>query len=67
MSGLPKMKTLPRHPGDALRLVAGAAILLVCLLTVRPDEDLERVLDFIARIRPALDEIERRLPPETQA
>jgi membrane-associated phospholipid phosphatase len=38
VSGLPKMKTLPRHPGDALRLVAGAAILLVCLLTVRPDE-----------------------------
>ena len=29
--------TLPRHPGDALRLVAGTAILLGCLLTVRPD------------------------------
>jgi undecaprenyl-diphosphatase len=32
------MKTLPRHPGDALRLVAGTAILLGCVLTVRPDE-----------------------------
>ena len=31
------------------------------------DEDLEAVLDFVTRILPALDEIERRLPPETQA
>ena len=31
------------------------------------DEDLEAVLDFVARILPALEEIERRLPPETQA
>jgi hypothetical protein len=29
------------------------------------DEDLERVLDFVERILPALDELERRLPPET--
>jgi membrane-associated phospholipid phosphatase len=33
-----KLKTLPRHPGDALRLVAGVAILLGCTLTVRPDD-----------------------------
>ena len=38
MSRLPKMKTLPRHPGDALRLVAGTAILLGCVITVRPDD-----------------------------
>ena len=29
------------------------------------DEDLEAVLDFVARILPALEEIERRAPPET--
>lgn len=28
-------------------------------------EDLEAMLDFVARILPALEEIERRLPPET--
>ncbi|HEY6706647.1 MAG TPA: phosphatase PAP2 family protein [Actinomycetota bacterium] len=32
-----KVLTLPRHPGDVLRLVAGLAILLVCTATVRPD------------------------------
>jgi hypothetical protein len=31
-----KVLTLPRHPGDALRLVAGLAILLGCTATVRP-------------------------------
>ena len=31
-----KLLTLPRHPGDALRLVAGLAILLGCTATVRP-------------------------------
>ena len=30
-----KVLTLPRHPGDALRLLAGTAILLFCTLTVR--------------------------------
>jgi membrane-associated phospholipid phosphatase/predicted Ser/Thr protein kinase len=30
-----KLLTLPRHPGDALRLLAGTAILLFCTLTVR--------------------------------
>jgi glycosyltransferase 2 family protein len=35
---LAKVTALPRHPGDALRLVAGTAILLVCTLTVRPDD-----------------------------
>ncbi len=29
------------------------------------DEDLEAVLDFVTRILPALDDLERRLPPET--
>ena len=29
------------------------------------DEDLEAVLDFVDRILPALEEIERRLPEET--
>lgn len=29
------------------------------------DEDLERVLDFLVRIVPALEAIEQRLPPET--
>jgi glycosyltransferase 2 family protein len=38
VSRLPKMKTLPRHPGDALRLVAGTVILLGCVITVRPDD-----------------------------
>ena len=33
-----KLLTLPRHPGDALRLVAGLAILLACTATVRPDD-----------------------------
>jgi hypothetical protein len=28
------------------------------------DADLEAVLDFLARILPALEEIQRRLPPE---
>ncbi len=31
-----KVLTLPRHPGDVLRLVAGLAILLGCTATVRP-------------------------------
>lgn len=31
------------------------------------DEDLEAVLDFLARILPALDELERRLPAEKPA
>jgi hypothetical protein len=29
------------------------------------DQDLEGVLDFLTRILPALEAIERRLPPET--
>jgi broad specificity phosphatase PhoE len=29
------------------------------------DDDLEGVLDFVTRVLPALEEIERRLPPET--
>jgi hypothetical protein len=29
------------------------------------DDDLEAVLDFVNRLLPALDELERRLPPET--
>jgi hypothetical protein len=29
------------------------------------DDDLDGVLDFLTRILPALEEIERRLPPET--
>jgi membrane-associated phospholipid phosphatase len=33
-----KLWTLPRHPGDALRLVAGLAILLGCIATVRPHD-----------------------------
>ena len=33
-----KVLTLPRHPGDALRLVAGLAILLACTATVRAHE-----------------------------
>jgi membrane-associated phospholipid phosphatase len=32
-----KVLTLPRHPGDALRLLGGLAILLGCTATVRPD------------------------------
>jgi membrane-associated phospholipid phosphatase len=32
-----KVRTLPRHPGDVLRLLAGLAILLGCTATVRPD------------------------------
>jgi hypothetical protein len=33
---------------------------------VSPREaDLEAVLDFLSRILPALEDIERRLPPET--
>jgi membrane-associated phospholipid phosphatase len=49
VSALGKVRTLPRHPGDALRLVAGTAILLGCTLTVRPshvgvlEEDLFRL------------------------
>jgi glycosyltransferase 2 family protein len=48
---LGKLRTLPRHPGDALRLVAGTAILLVCTATVRPnhvgvlEEDLFRLVN----------------------
>jgi len=39
---------------------------LAALQGVSPaDEDLEGVLDFLARILPALEAIERRLPPET--
>jgi hypothetical protein len=33
-----KLWTLPRHPGDALRLVVGLAILLACTATVRPND-----------------------------
>jgi membrane-associated phospholipid phosphatase len=33
-----KVLTLPRHPGDVLRLVAGLAILLAATATVRPHE-----------------------------
>jgi glycosyltransferase 2 family protein len=33
-----KVLTLPRHPGDALRLLVGTAILLFCTLTVRPHQ-----------------------------
>ena len=33
-----KVLTLPRHPGDVLRLVAGLAILLLCTATVRPHD-----------------------------
>ncbi|HEV2921708.1 MAG TPA: phosphatase PAP2 family protein, partial [Actinomycetota bacterium] len=33
-----KLWTLPRHPGDALRLVAGLAVLLLCTATVRPHD-----------------------------
>jgi glycosyltransferase 2 family protein len=33
-----KVLTLPRHPGDALRLVAGLAVLLGCIATVRPND-----------------------------
>jgi undecaprenyl-diphosphatase len=33
-----KILTLPRHPGDVLRLVAGLAILLGCTATVRPND-----------------------------
>jgi membrane-associated phospholipid phosphatase len=29
--------SLPRHPGDAVRLLAGAVILLTCTVVVRPD------------------------------
>jgi len=39
---------------------------LAVLQGVAPtDEDLEGVLDFLNRIMPALEDIERRLPPET--
>jgi hypothetical protein len=31
------------------------------------NEDLEAMLDFVGRIVPALEEIERQLPPETPA
>jgi glycosyltransferase 2 family protein len=30
-----KVRTLPRHPGDALRLLVGTAILVFCAVTVR--------------------------------
>ena len=33
-----KVLTLPRHPGDVLRLLAGLAILLLCTATVRPGD-----------------------------
>jgi membrane-associated phospholipid phosphatase len=33
-----KVLTLPRHPGDAVRLLAGMAILLACTASVRPDD-----------------------------
>ena len=48
-SPLGRAPALPRHPGDALRLVAGLAILLACTATVRPhhvgvlEEDLFRL------------------------
>ena len=31
------------------------------------DDDLEAVRDFVERVLPALEELERRLPPETPA
>jgi hypothetical protein len=31
------------------------------------DDDLEGVLEFVTRVLPALEEIERRLPPETSS
>jgi hypothetical protein len=38
---------------------------LAALQGVSPtDDDLEGVLDFLQRIMPALEEIERRLPPQ---
>jgi membrane-associated phospholipid phosphatase len=43
--------SLPRHPGDAVRLLAGLVILVVCTATVRPDhigvleEDLFRLVN----------------------
>jgi membrane-associated phospholipid phosphatase len=33
----PRTWSLPRHPGDVVRLLAGAAILLTCTAVVRPD------------------------------
>ncbi|MGH3100830.1 MAG: phosphatase PAP2 family protein, partial [Thermoleophilia bacterium] len=33
-----KVLTLPRHPGDVVRLLAGTAILLACTASVRPDD-----------------------------
>jgi len=51
VNALGKVRTLPRHPGDALRLVAGTAILLACTATVRPndvgvlEEDLFRLVN----------------------
>jgi len=33
-----KLLTLPRHSGDALRLLVGTAILVGCILTVRPND-----------------------------
>ena len=52
---------MPNDPSSVDRLREQAA-----LQGVSPtDEDLEGVLDFLTRILPALEAIERRLPPET--
>jgi hypothetical protein len=48
-------------PSSVERLLEQAA-----LQGVSPtEEDVEGVLDFLTRILPALEQIERRLPPET--
>lgn len=56
------MGTSPESSGiERLREVAAAQ-------GVTPgDEDLEAVLDFLTRILPALDELERQLPAEKPA
>jgi hypothetical protein len=52
---------MPTDPSPFDRLREQAA-----LQGVSPtEEDLAGVLDFVTRILPALEEIERRLPPET--
>jgi hypothetical protein len=39
---------------------------LAALQGISPtDDDIAGILDFLTRILPALEEIERRLPPET--
>jgi hypothetical protein len=52
---------MPNDPSSVERLREQAA-----LQGVSPtNDDLEGVLEFVRRILPALEEIERRLPPET--